>query len=94
MVDALRAVRLFSCVVLAALSRKFILIFLSGFAKTFSCKGILSALNWFHGKGHEVYVIIPQTRLDVEPSLQQPPCVDQHIITQVCRASSSLYCLV
>jgi hypothetical protein len=54
----------------------------TGFAKSFSCRGILAALNWFHGKGHEVYVIVPQSRLDIEPSLQQPPCVDHHILIQ------------
>ena len=43
----------------------------AGFAQCFSCKGILTCLNWFHGKGHEVYVVVPQSRLDVEPHLQQ-----------------------
>ncbi len=61
----------------------------AGFAQSFSCKGILTCLNWFHGKGHEVYaddcedvslqncnvlvryVVVPQSRLDVEPHLQQ-----------------------
>jgi hypothetical protein len=28
---------------------------------------------------------VPQSRLDVEPALQRPPCVDHHILVQVGR---------